>query len=80
MFQDPNQRTLAISVWMMSLLSAVGPLAGGALLEFFWWGSMFLLAVPVMALLLLLGPVLLPEFRDPGPVRLALGALAALRL
>jgi MFS family permease len=41
MFQDPNQRTLAISVWMISILSgtAVGPLAGGALLEFFWWGS-----------------------------------------
>ena len=72
MFQDPTQRTLAISVWMMSLLSgtAVGPLAGGALLEFFWWGSVFLLAVPVMALLLLLGPVLLPEFRDPRSGRL----------
>src|SRR6516165_2922307 len=38
--------------------------------EWFWWGSVFLLAVPVMALLLVLGPLLLPEFRDPEPRRL----------
>jgi DHA2 family multidrug resistance protein-like MFS transporter len=42
------------------------------LLEFFWWGSVFLLAVPVMALLLVLGPLLLPEFRDPEAGRLDL--------
>jgi MFS transporter, DHA2 family, multidrug resistance protein len=42
------------------------------LLEFFWWGSVFLLAVPVMALLLVLGPILLPEFRDPKAGRLDL--------
>jgi DHA2 family multidrug resistance protein-like MFS transporter len=68
MFQDPDQRTFAIGVWATSFAAgaAIGPLAGGALLEFFWWGSVFLLAVPVMALLLVLGPVLLPEFRDPG--------------
>jgi DHA2 family multidrug resistance protein-like MFS transporter len=53
MFRDSGQRTLAVSVWMMCLLSgtAVGPLAGGALLGYFWWGSVFLLAVPAMALL-----------------------------
>jgi MFS transporter, DHA2 family, multidrug resistance protein len=67
MFHDAQQRTFAIGVWITaySLGGAIGPLLGGALLEFFWWGSVFLLAVPVMALLLVLGPVLLPEFRDP---------------
>ena len=67
MFLDPDQRAFAIGVWATSFSAgaAIGPLAGGLLLEFFWWGSVFLLAVPVMALLLVLGPVLLPEFRDP---------------
>ena len=74
MFQDPEQRTLAVSVWMMCLLSgtAVGPLAGGALLGSFWWGSVFLLAVPAMALLLAAGPMFLPEYRDPHAGRLDL--------
>jgi DHA2 family multidrug resistance protein-like MFS transporter len=67
MFGDPRQRTVAISVWITSFSvgGAIGPLIGGVLLEWFWWGSVFLLAVPVMALLLVLGPRLLPEFRDP---------------
>ena len=66
MFLDPDQRAFAIGVWATSFAAgaAIGPLAGGLLLEYFWWGSVFLLAVPVMALLLVLGPVLLPEFRD----------------
>ena len=78
MFSDPRQRTLAIAVWITSFSAgaAVGPLAGGVLLEHFWWGSVFLLAVPVMALLLVLGPVLLPEFRDPGAGRLDLRSAA----
>ena len=72
MFHDAHQRTVAIGVWITaySLGGAIGPLLGGALLEFFWWGSVFLLAVPVMALLLVLGPILLPEFRDPDAGRL----------
>jgi MFS transporter, DHA2 family, multidrug resistance protein len=72
MFLDPAQRAFAIGVWVtcFSAGAAVGPLAGGVLLQFFWWGSVFLLAVPVMALLLLLGPTLLPEFRDPDAGRL----------
>jgi DHA2 family multidrug resistance protein-like MFS transporter len=53
-----------------SVGAALGPVLGGLLLEFFWWGSVFLLAVPVMVLLLLLGPRLLPEFRDPNAGRL----------
>jgi MFS transporter, DHA2 family, multidrug resistance protein len=71
MFLDPGQRTFAIGVWATSFSvgAALGPLLGGVLLEFFWWGSVFLLAVPVMALLLVLGPRLLPEFRDPAAGR-----------
>jgi DHA2 family multidrug resistance protein-like MFS transporter len=67
MFAEPRQRTIAVGVWISSFSAggAVGPLLGGMLLEWFWWGSVFLLAVPVMALLLLLGPFLLPEYRDP---------------
>ena len=74
MFLDPGQRTFAIGVWATSFSvgAALGPLLGGVLLEFFWWGSVFLLAVPVMALLLVLGPRLLPEFRDPAAGRLDL--------
>ena len=78
MFLDPDQRAFAIGVWATSFAAgaAIGPLAGGMLLEFFWWGSVFLLAVPVMALLLVLGPLLLPEFRDPGAGRLDLTSAA----
>ena len=42
---------------------AIGPGLGGVLLEFFWWGSVFLIGVPVMGLLLVLGPRTLPEYR-----------------
>jgi MFS transporter, DHA2 family, multidrug resistance protein len=78
MFQDPGQRTLAIGVWISSFSAgaAIGPLLGGVLLERFWWGSVFLLAVPVMLLLLALGPLLLPEYRDPGAGRLDLVSAA----
>jgi DHA2 family multidrug resistance protein-like MFS transporter len=67
MFVDERQRTFAIGVWIasFSLGAAIGPLVGGALLQYFWWGSVFLVAVPVMGLLLLLGPRLLPEYRNP---------------
>lgn len=78
MFHDPQQRTAAIGIWVsgFSAGSAIGPLVGGYLLEHFWWGSVFLLGVPVMALLLGLGPVLLPEFRDPQAGRLDLSSAA----
>jgi DHA2 family multidrug resistance protein-like MFS transporter len=78
MFMDERQRTVAVGIWIASFSvgAAIGPLVGGALLAFFWWGSVFLAALPVMALLLLLGPVLLPEFRDPAPGRLDLVSAA----
>ena len=74
MFLDPRQRTVAIGVWITSFSAggAIGPVLGGAMLEFFWWGSVFLLAVPVMVILLAVGPRLLPEFRDPEAGRLDL--------
>ena len=74
MFTDPKERTVAIGVWIGSFSagSAIGPVLGGVMLEFFWWGSVFLLALPVMALLLVLGPRVLPEYRDPDAGRLDL--------
>jgi DHA2 family multidrug resistance protein-like MFS transporter len=78
MFQDPAQRARAIAIWIsaFSAGSAVGPVLGGVLLERFWWGSVFLLALPVMALLLVLGPIVLPEYRDPKAGRLDLRSAA----
>jgi DHA2 family multidrug resistance protein-like MFS transporter len=78
MFLDPHQRTVAIGVWVTSYSvgGAIGPLVGGVLLQYFWWGSVFLIGVPVMLLLLGLGPVLLPEFRDPDAGRLDLFSAA----
>jgi DHA2 family multidrug resistance protein-like MFS transporter len=72
MFNDPRERSLAIGVWIsaFSAGSAVGPVLGGLMLEFFWWGSVFLLALPVMGALLILGPRVLPEYRDPNAGRL----------
>ena len=71
MFHDAHERQFAIGVWIASYSAgaAVGPLVGGVLLQWFWWGSVFLVAVPVMALLLVLGPALLPEYRDPSAGR-----------
>ena len=72
MFQDPHERTVAIGVWIgaFSAGSAVGPVLGGLILEYFWWGSVFLLALPVVVMLLILGPRILPEYRDPEAGRL----------
>ncbi|MFD6073152.1 MULTISPECIES: MFS transporter [Amycolatopsis] len=71
MFHDARQRQVAISVWTLGFAGGaiVGPIIGGLMLEYFWWGSVFLLNVPVMVLLLILGPILLPEFRNPGAGR-----------
>ncbi len=78
MFRDARQRAVAISTIIASVSggTAIGPLVGGWLLEHFWWGSAFLVAVPVMVLLLLVGPLLLPEHRDPSPGRLDLPSAA----
>src|SRR5690606_9112122 len=72
MFPDPKQRSVAIGVWIagFSAGGAIGPVIGGFLLEHFWWGSVFLLSLPVMGLLLVVGPRVLPEYRAPEPGRL----------
>jgi DHA2 family multidrug resistance protein-like MFS transporter len=84
MFRDPKQMAAAIGIWFACFMSGMtlGPLVGGALLSMFWWGSAFLLGVPFMALLLVAGPVLLPEYRDgaagrldPASVALSLAAI-----
>ncbi|HVF07699.1 MAG TPA: MFS transporter, partial [Actinomycetota bacterium] len=74
----PREITRAIGVWVSSYSvgAALGPLVGGVLLEYFPWGSVFLMAVPVMALLLVLGPRLLPEYRAPDAGRLDLTSAA----
>ncbi|MFF0463254.1 MFS transporter [Streptomyces mexicanus] len=69
MFHDPRERSLAVGIWgaTASAGTAVGPIAGGFLLEHFWWGSVFLINLPVMAVLVLVGIKLLPESRNPDP-------------
>ncbi|MEU4540493.1 MFS transporter [Streptosporangium sp. NPDC023825] len=87
MFRDARQRGTAIGVWAASMSGgvALGPVVGGALLESFGWGAAFLIAVPVMGLLLAGGPLLLPEYRDtsagrPDPVSVALSLVAMLTI
>lgn len=87
MFRDEKQRGLAIGVWMMCFMggAVVGPVLGGMLLEHFWWGSAFLMGVPIMVAVLIVGPLVLPEYKDPDPgpldfasVALSLGAVLPL--
>jgi MFS transporter, DHA2 family, multidrug resistance protein len=72
MFRDEGQRQFAVGVWIASYSvgSAIGPLVGGLLLEGFGWNAVFWPALPVMGLLLLLGPRLLPEYKDPNAGRI----------
>ncbi|WP_030017291.1 MFS transporter [Streptomyces monomycini] len=69
LFHDPKERSLAIGIWgaMASAGAAVGPVLGGFLLGHFWWGSVFLINLPVMALLVIIGVKVLPESRNPNP-------------
>lgn len=78
MFRDPRQRGRAIALWASCFMAgtALGPVIGGVLLEFFWWGSVFLLGVPVMLVLLVAAPILLPEYRDPEGGKLDLLSVA----
>jgi len=71
MFTDSGQRAKAIGMWsgVMTAGIALGSVMSGVLVQYFWWGSVFLVNLPAMALLLVLGPFLLPESRDPAPGR-----------
>ncbi|MFF7142926.1 MULTISPECIES: MFS transporter [Streptomyces] len=71
MFTDPGQRAKAIGIWsgVMTGGIALGSVLSGVLVQYFWWGSVFLVNLPAMALLLVLGPILLPESKNPAPGR-----------
>lgn len=70
-FPEPNRRRLAVAIWAACFSggAALGPIFGGWLVEHFWWGAILLVAVPVILPLLVLGPFLVPESRDPQPGR-----------
>ncbi|MFF8604820.1 MFS transporter [Streptomyces sp. NPDC015346] len=78
MFTDARQRATAIAMWVtaLSVGLAIGPIVGGVLLAAWWWGSVFLIGLPVMLIALVTAPVLLPEYRDPRPGRLDLMSVA----
>ncbi|QGH68176.1 MFS transporter [Pseudactinotalea sp. HY158] len=78
LFPDARRRRLAIAIWAsaFSAGAALGPIVGGFLLEHFHWGSIFLMAVPILLPLLVAGPLLIPESRDPAPGRLDLASVA----
>jgi MFS transporter, DHA2 family, multidrug resistance protein len=68
-FPDPNRRRLAVAIWAAGFSggAALGPIFGGWLVEHYWWGAVLLVAVPIMLPILALGPLFIPESRDPGP-------------
>ncbi|POX43119.1 MFS transporter [Streptomyces sp. Ru73] len=69
LFHDPRERSLAVGIWgaAASAGTAVGPVLGGFLLGHFWWGSVFLINLPVMVVLVAVGSKVLPESRNPQP-------------
>ncbi|WP_326653205.1 DHA2 family efflux MFS transporter permease subunit [Streptomyces sp. NBC_01750] len=71
-FTDPKERTTAVGIWaaMISGGMAIGPVIGGPLLNNFWWGSVFLINVPIMVLLFSVAVVVVPESRSPLPGRI----------
>ncbi|MGB3442475.1 MAG: MFS transporter [Actinophytocola sp.] len=85
MFTEQKPRAKALAIWTACFMtgSTLGPLVGGVLLNFFWWGSVFLVSVPGIVLLLVFGPSLLPDQRSPqagklDPVSVVLSLAAIL--
>ncbi|BCW18181.1 MFS transporter [Arthrobacter sp. NtRootA9] len=70
-FAEPNRRRLAVAIWAAGFSggAALGPIFGGWLVEHYWWGAVFLVAVPLMLPLIALGPALIPESKNPEPGR-----------
>ena len=80
-FTDPGERGKAIGVWagVSALGLGLGPISGGFLLEHFWWGSVFIVNIPIVVVGLVLGYLLVPESRDPSHGRLdPIGALLSI--
>jgi EmrB/QacA subfamily drug resistance transporter len=80
-FHDPRERAKAIGVWagVSAIGIAIGPIAGGVLLEHFWWGSVFLVNVPVVLIALVAGYLLVPDSKDPDAGKLdPLGSLLSI--
>jgi EmrB/QacA subfamily drug resistance transporter len=80
-FHDPKERGRAIGAWaaVAGASGAFGPLIGGALLQHFWWGSVFLINVPLTITVLIAGRFLLPSSKDPDAGKLdPLGALLSI--
>jgi len=84
MFTEHKQRSRALAIYLACFMggTTLGPLVGGGLLQYFWWGSVFLVAVPGIVVLLAFGPALLPDQRapqtgrlDPASVVLSLAAI-----
>jgi len=78
LFQNEQERNRAIGIWgtAFALGGLVGPLIGGVLLQYFHWGSVFLINIPIMLALLVVAPFLLPEYKNEGGERLDLVSVA----
>lgn len=77
-FTDPAERTAAVGIWsgMSAAGFAVGPVVGGLLLDHFWWGSVFLINLPIMAVVVIAGAAVLPESRGEAAARIDLPSVA----
>jgi EmrB/QacA subfamily drug resistance transporter len=71
-FEDERERATAVGIWAATagIGVALGPVAGGFLLEHFWWGSIFIVNVPLCALAIGVGALVVPDSRDPAAPRL----------
>ena len=74
---EPHERPKAIGIWAgaSGMAIALGPIAGGVLLKYFWWGSIFLVNVPIVIVGVVLIAVLVPESKNPNPGRPDLGGV-----
>ncbi len=77
-FPDDRERQTAIALWATAFAvgTTLGPILGGVLLEHFWWGSIFIVNVPVTLVLVVAAPRLIDESRDPSPGRFDLASVA----